>query len=48
MLMCLSSLQAAIPSLSSNVLDLGPCTFHIYGLCYAIDVLAAVAIVPPV
>src|SRR3954462_8718519 len=45
MLTCLSSLQAAIPSPSSNVLDLGPFTFHIYGLCYAIAVLAAGAIV---
>src|SRR3954470_1849717 len=45
MLTCLSSLQAAIPSPSSNVLDLGPYTFHIYGLCYATAVLAAVAIV---
>jgi prolipoprotein diacylglyceryl transferase len=35
---------AAIPSPSTNVLDAGPFTFHIYGLCYAVAVVVAVAI----
>jgi prolipoprotein diacylglyceryl transferase len=39
-----TSLLAAIPSPSTNVLHLGPLTFHIYGLCYAVAVVAAVAI----
>jgi prolipoprotein diacylglyceryl transferase len=38
-------LTAAIPSPSTNVLHLGPLTVHVYGLCYAVAVLAAVAIV---
>jgi len=36
---------AAIPSPSTNVLHLGPFTVHIYGLCYAVAVIAAVVIV---
>ena len=40
----MTSLLAAIPSPSTNVLHLGPLTFHIYGLCYAVAVVAAVAI----
>src|SRR5215204_7435578 len=44
-LTCVSPLTAAIPSPSSDVLDLGPVTVHIYGLCYAVAVIAAVAIV---
>jgi prolipoprotein diacylglyceryl transferase len=38
-------LTAAIPSPSTDVIDLGPFTVHIYGLCYALAVIAAVAIV---
>jgi prolipoprotein diacylglyceryl transferase len=37
-------LTAAIPSPSSNVIHAGPFTVHIYGLCYAVAVIAAVAI----
>jgi len=37
-------LIAAIPSPPTNVLELGPFTVHIYGLCYAAAVIAAVAI----
>jgi prolipoprotein diacylglyceryl transferase len=37
-------LPAAIPSPSTNVLHVGPFTVHIYGLCYVLAVLAAVAI----
>src|SRR5215213_5177804 len=40
-----SPLTAAIPSPSTDVIDLGPFTVHIYGLCYAVAVIAAVAIV---
>jgi prolipoprotein diacylglyceryl transferase len=40
-----SPLLAAIPSPSTNVIDLGPFTIHVYGLCYAVAVIAAVAIV---
>ncbi len=40
----MTSLLAAIPSPSTNVLHLGPLTFHIYGFCYAVAVVAAVAI----
>jgi prolipoprotein diacylglyceryl transferase len=40
----MSLLPAAIPSPSNNVIDLGPVAVHIYGLCYAVAVLAAVAI----
>jgi prolipoprotein diacylglyceryl transferase len=36
---------AAIPSPSTNIIELGPLSIHIYGLCYAIAVIAAVAIV---
>jgi prolipoprotein diacylglyceryl transferase len=39
-----TSLLAAIPSPSTNILHLGPLTFHVYGLCYAVAVVAAVAI----
>ena len=35
---------AAIPSPSTNVIELGPFTVHVYGLCYGVAVLAAVAI----
>jgi prolipoprotein diacylglyceryl transferase len=35
---------AAIPSPSSSVLHVGPLTIHVYGLCYAVAVIAAVAI----
>jgi prolipoprotein diacylglyceryl transferase len=38
-------LLAAIPSPSTNVLHVGPLTVHVYGLCYAVAVIAAVAIV---
>jgi prolipoprotein diacylglyceryl transferase len=38
-------LPAAIPSPSTNVIDVGPLTVHVYGLCYAVAVIAAVAIV---
>jgi prolipoprotein diacylglyceryl transferase len=41
----MSPLTAAIPSPSTNVLQLGPFTVHIYGLCYAVAVIAAVTIV---
>ena len=37
-------LPAAIPSPSTNVVDVGPFTVHIYGLCYVLAVVAAVAI----
>jgi prolipoprotein diacylglyceryl transferase len=36
---------AAIPSPSTNVVHLGPFTVHVYGLCYGVAVLTAVAIV---
>jgi prolipoprotein diacylglyceryl transferase len=39
-----STLLAAIPSPSTNVVHVGPFTVHIYGLCYAVAVIAAVAI----
>jgi prolipoprotein diacylglyceryl transferase len=39
-----STLVAAIPSPPTNVLHVGPFTIHIYGLCYAVAVIAAVAI----
>jgi prolipoprotein diacylglyceryl transferase len=35
---------AAIPSPSTNVIHLGPLTVHIYGLCYAVAIMAAIAI----
>jgi hypothetical protein len=38
-------LLAAIPRPSTNVIDLGPFTIHVYGLCYAVALIAAVAIV---
>ena len=41
----MSALTAAIPSPSTNVIHLGPFTVHIYGLRYAVAVIAAVAIV---
>jgi prolipoprotein diacylglyceryl transferase len=41
----MSPLTAAIPSPSSDVVHLGPVTVHIYGLCYAVAVFAAVTIV---
>jgi prolipoprotein diacylglyceryl transferase len=44
MLFLVGLLPAAIPSPSSNAVDLGPFTFHVYGLCYALAVIAAVAI----
>jgi prolipoprotein diacylglyceryl transferase len=37
-------LLAAIPSPSTNVVHLGPFAIHVYGLCYAVAVLVAVAI----
>jgi prolipoprotein diacylglyceryl transferase len=40
-----SSLLAAIPSPSTDIVHLGPFTIHIYGLCYAVAVIAAIAIV---
>ena len=40
----MATLIAAIPSPPTNVLHLGPFTVHIYGLCYAAAVIAAVAI----
>ena len=36
---------AAIPSPSTNVVHLGPFSVHVYGLCYGVAVLIAVAIV---
>jgi len=39
-----TALLAAIPSPSTNVIHLGPFTVHVYGLCYAVAVIAAVAI----
>jgi prolipoprotein diacylglyceryl transferase len=39
-----SPLLGAIPSPSTDVIDLGPLTVHVYGLCYAVAVVAAVAI----
>ena len=44
MLLRMGVLPAAIPSPSANAVDLGPFTFHVYGLCYALAVIAAVAI----
>jgi prolipoprotein diacylglyceryl transferase len=44
-LTCVSPLTAAIPSPSTDVIHLGPFTVHIYGLCYSVAVIAAVAIV---
>jgi prolipoprotein diacylglyceryl transferase len=35
---------ASFPSPSTNVLHAGPFTVHVYGLCYAVAVLVAVAI----
>jgi prolipoprotein diacylglyceryl transferase len=37
-------LPAAVPSPSTNVVHVGPFTVHVYGLCYMLAVLAAVAI----
>jgi hypothetical protein len=39
-----SPLPASIPSPPTNVLHAGPFTLHVYGLCYAVAVIAAVAI----
>jgi len=39
-----TALLAAIPSPSTNAVHLGPFTLHIYGLCYAVAVIVAVAI----
>jgi prolipoprotein diacylglyceryl transferase len=44
MLFRMGVLLAAIPSPSANAVDLGPLTVHVYGLCYALAVIAAVAI----
>jgi prolipoprotein diacylglyceryl transferase len=44
MLLRMGLLPAAIPSPSANAVDLGPFTVHVYGLCYALAVIAAVAI----
>jgi prolipoprotein diacylglyceryl transferase len=38
-------LPAAIPSPPTNVVHVGPLTLHVYGLCYAVAVVVAVAIV---
>jgi Prolipoprotein diacylglyceryl transferase len=35
---------AAIPSPSTNVIHFGPLTVHVYGLCYALAIMAALAI----
>jgi prolipoprotein diacylglyceryl transferase len=35
---------AAIPSPPTNVIRLGPLTVHIYGLCYVVAIVAAVAV----
>lgn len=40
----MAALLAAIPSPSTNLVHLGPFTIHVYGLCYAVAVLMAVAI----
>jgi prolipoprotein diacylglyceryl transferase len=40
----MSPLLAALPSPSANVVHAGPLTVHIYGLCYAVAVITAVAI----
>jgi prolipoprotein diacylglyceryltransferase len=39
-----AALLAAIDSPSTNVVELGPFTIHVYGLCYAVAVTLAVAI----
>jgi prolipoprotein diacylglyceryl transferase len=44
MLSGMGPLSAAIPSPPWNAVDLGPFTVHVYGLCYALAVIAAVAI----
>src|SRR5919201_3325454 len=44
MLCRMAWLPAAIPSTSTNVVDVGPFVVHVYGLCYVVAVLAAVAI----
>jgi Prolipoprotein diacylglyceryl transferase len=44
MLLRMAWLTAAIPSPSTNVVHLGPFVVHVYGLCYVLAVLAAVAI----
>jgi prolipoprotein diacylglyceryl transferase len=40
----MAALLAAIESPSTNVVELGPFTIHVYGLCYAVAVIVAVAI----
>jgi prolipoprotein diacylglyceryltransferase len=40
----MSPLPAAIPSPSTNVLHAGPFSVHIYGLCYGVALIAAIAI----
>ena len=40
----MNPLPASIPSPPTNVVHAGPFTFHVYGLCYAVAVIAAVAI----
>lgn len=37
-------LPASIPSPSVNVVEIGPLSLHIYGLCIALGVVAAVTI----
>ena len=44
MLSRMAWLPAAIPSPSTNVVHVGPFVVHVYGLCYVLAVLAAVAI----
>jgi prolipoprotein diacylglyceryl transferase len=44
MLFRMGLVPAAIPSPSANTVDVGPFTIHVYGLCYALAVIAAVAI----
>jgi prolipoprotein diacylglyceryl transferase len=44
MLCRMAWLPAAIPSPSTNVVHVGPFVVHVYGLCYVLAVLAAVAI----
>src|ERR671924_378494 len=44
MLCRMASPLAAIPSPSTNVVHVGPFVVHVYGLCYVLAVLAAVAI----
>jgi prolipoprotein diacylglyceryl transferase len=41
----MSAPLGAIPSPSTNVIDIGPLELHVYGLCYAVAVVVAIAIV---